>query len=114
MTKNLTCIICPLGCSLTAEIEDGKVVVVNGNGCKRGKAYAESECIAPMRTLTTTVMTKSGRLLSCKTKDPIPKESLFSAMKIINSLKIDLPIKIGDVIIEELFGSKLIATENLD
>ena len=114
MTKNLTCIICPLGCSLTAEVEEGKVVSVSGNGCKRGKAYAESECVCPKRTVTTTVKTNSGRLVACKTKDPIPKESMISLMKIINSLRIDLPIRIGDVIIEEVFGTSVVATENVD
>ncbi len=114
MTKKLTCIVCPLGCSLNAEIEDRKVLSVSGNSCKRGEEYAKTECIAPMRTLTTTVMTTSGKLLSCKTQKPIPKEKLLSAMNIINSLKIDLPKSIGDVIIEDVFGSAIVATENLD
>ncbi len=114
MTKKLTCIICPLGCSLTAETEDGKVISVSGNTCKRGKSYAESECTAPMRTLTTTVLTTAGKLLSCKSAKPIPKEKLLEAMKIINSLKTDLPKRVGDVIIEDVFGSSIIATENLD
>lgn len=114
MTKNLTCIICPLGCSLVCEVEDGKVVSISGNGCKRGKEYAESECVCPKRTVTTTVKTKSGRLVACKTKEPIPKEKMFSLMEIINSLRIDLPIRIGDVIIEDVFGTSVVATENLD
>ena len=114
MKRELTCIICPLGCSLSATIEDGKVVFVEGNTCKRGKSYAEVECIAPVRTLTTTVMSNQNIPVACKTETPIPKEKLFSAMKIINTVKIDLPIRIGDVIIEDVFGSRLIATENID
>lgn len=113
MTRELTCIVCPLGCQLNVQLEDKRVISVSGNGCKRGKEYAQNECIAPRRVLTTTVKTTSGKLLSCKTQRPIPKECLFSAMKIINNLKIDLPISIGDVIIEDVFGSPLVATENL-
>ena len=114
MKRDLTCIICPLGCQLVVEIKDGTVVSVEGNTCPKGKAYAEVECIAPVRTLTTTVMSVSGRPVACKTASPIPKDKLIPAMKIINSLKIDLPIHIGDVIIDDVFGAKLVATENLD
>ena len=114
MKRNLTCIICPVGCSINVNYEEGEILSIEGNRCKRGADYAKDECICPKRTLTTTVITSSGRLVSCKTKDPIPKDKIFSAMKIINSLKIDLPIHIGDVIIEDVFGSKLVATENLE
>ena len=114
MTRELTCIICPIGCALTAQIENGKVVSVSGNTCPKGKAYAEEECIYPKRTLTSTVLSNSGRPISCKTLTPIPKDKIIEAMKIINSVRIDLPISIGDVIIEDVFGSKLVATENID
>ncbi len=114
MIRNLTCIICPFGCSMTLEHEEGNILSVTGNGCKRGLEYAKNECTDPKRTLTTTVKTVSGKFVSCKTETPIPKESLFEAVKIINSLEIDLPIHIGDVIIEDVFGSRILATENLE
>ena len=114
MKRELTCIICPIGCMLTVDIESGRVTKVFGNTCSKGKAYAEEECISPKRTLTTTVLTKSGRPVACKTLTPIPKESVISAMKIINSYKIDLPISIGDVIIEDVYGANIIATQNME
>ena len=114
MTRNLTCIICPIGCEMCIELDEGRVVSISGNTCKRGEAYAREECICPKRTLTTTVMTRSGKLLSCKSETPINKELIFEAMKIINSCEIDLPISIGDVIIDNVFGSRIIATENME
>ena len=54
MIKNITCIICPKGCSLTAEINEG-IVCVNGNTCERGKQYATDECLNPTRTVTSMV-----------------------------------------------------------
>ena len=45
MTRELTCIVCPLGCQLNVQLEDKRVISVSGNGCKRGKEYAENECI---------------------------------------------------------------------
>lgn len=113
MKRELTCIVCPVGCSLVAEIEDGRVLGVSGNKCPRGKVYAETECIAPMRTITTTVKCENGEIVSVKTKNPIPKEKIFEAMKIINCKNPVLPISIGDVIIEDIFGSPVIATGNV-
>ena len=43
-TRNLTCIGCPMGCQLTAELAGGEVVSVRGNTCARGEAYARKEC----------------------------------------------------------------------
>ena len=113
MKRELTCIICPIGCTLSVEIDGGNVICVEGYTCPKGMAYAKEECISPKRTLTTTVMSNAGRPVACKTLTPIPKDKLREAMKIINSFKIDLPISIGDVIIEDVFGSKIVATENL-
>ena len=42
--RNLTCIGCPMGCQLTAELAGGEVVSVRGNTCARGEAYARKEC----------------------------------------------------------------------
>ncbi len=113
MEKNLTCIVCPIGCQITVNVEDNKVLSVNGNGCARGKTYAQSEVLNPVRTITTTVKSADGKIVSVKTATPIPKEKVFEAMKIINKAKPRLPISIGDVIIKDVFGAKLIATKNV-
>ena len=112
MKRELTCIVCPVGCSLTAEIKDGEVQV-RGNTCPRGEKYAKSEIISPMRTITTTVRCKSGEILPVKTDKPIPKEKMFEAMKIINRAHPTLTIALGDIIIEDVFGSNVIATKNM-
>ena len=112
MKKELTCIICPIGCSLVAETDGTNVISVTGNSCPRGKAYAETECISPMRTITTTVISKNGEPICVKTDRPIPKDKVFDAMKIINQVRPDLPISIGDVIIADVFGSNIVATKN--
>lgn len=110
MEKELTCIVCPIGCSLVARVNNGKVEEVSGNNCPRGKAYAETECIAPMRTITTTVRCGNGEIISVKTDRPIPKEKMFEAMKMIHSASVDLPISVGSVIIKDVFGSNVVAT----
>ena len=59
-TRNLTCIGCPLGCALAAEIEHGEVINVTGNTCRRGDDYARKEVTHPARTVTSTVRVTGG------------------------------------------------------
>ena len=112
MKRELTCIAGPLGCSLTVRLEGKTVISVEGNTCPRGKDYAINECTAPVRTVTSTVMCENGGLVSVKTKNPIPKDKIFEAMSIINKTVASLPISVGDIIIEDLFGSQLVATQD--
>lgn len=112
MNRALTCIVCPKGCPLVVEIEDGKVVSVTGNTCKRGEAYAEAECLHPERTITTTVKTKDGEVIPVKTDKPIPKEKMVEIMATINRTVVDLPISVGDVIIKDIYGANVVATCN--
>ncbi len=37
MEKKLTCIECPLGCSLKIDVENSKVITISGNKCPKGK-----------------------------------------------------------------------------
>lgn len=110
MTKNLTCIICPAGCPLTVELDGKTILAVTGNTCPRGRAYAEAECVAPVRTITSTVRCADGGVIAVKTDRPIPKEKMRACMERINSVVAPLPISSGDVIIENVFGSNIIAT----
>ena len=112
MIRELTCIVCPIGCSLTAEIENDKVVSVKGNTCPRGKVYAEAECTHPMRTVTSTMRCSNGEMVSVKTDSTIPKDKMFECMDIINKTTVKLPVHVGDVLIENVFGSNIVATQN--
>ncbi|MBQ8250150.1 MAG: DUF1667 domain-containing protein [Clostridia bacterium] len=111
MKRTLTCIVCPLGCTLEVELDKGNVISVSGNTCVRGKEYAVTECISPMRTVTSTVKCDDGRLVAVKTSRPIPKEKMFDCVKIINNSLAHLPIGIGDVIIKDVYGSDIVATQ---
>lgn len=109
--KELTCIICPMGCRLEAQCEtlaDGtlSVTAVTGNTCPRGAKYAASELTHPERTVTSTVVLTEGRYrrLPVITSGPIPKESIFDVMKEIRAARVTAPVAIGQVIIENVCG----------
>ena len=115
MTRELTCIVCPRGCDLTVTIEDGKVISVGGNACRRGVTYAENECTHPVRTVTSTMACENGAVVSVKTDRPIPKELVFDCMKAINAAKAPEGTKIGDVLIANVLGTdaNIVATPNV-
>lgn len=102
MKKNLTCIECPIGCEIEVELEDGKVMSVKGNTCPRGKMYAENEVICPKRVVTSTVRAENGVMVPVKTDKPIKKSEIFTVMKKINETRCVLPVKIGDILVENI------------
>ena len=114
--REMTCIICPRGCQLTVEYEDKNVLSVKGNACKRGTDYAVAECTCPTRTLTTTVMTKSGDVIAVKTNKPVPKELLFDCMAEINATTAPDGLHLGDVVINNLLdtGADVVVTSYIE
>jgi len=111
---SLTCIECPLGCDVTVTLNEDKVENVVGNSCPRGKLYATEEVVCPKRVLTTTVRAENGKMVSVKSDKPIKKSELFNAIKTINGVIAKLPVKVGDVIIKNIYeGVNIISCVNL-
>ncbi len=114
-TRKIICTCCPMGCHMEVTLKDGDVENVVGNTCNRGKAYAVDECLHPRRTLTTTVKTAHGAMLPVKTAQAIPKEKLFAAMDELRHVTVRTPIRIGDVVAENVAGTGIavIAAKNI-
>lgn len=110
----MTCIVCPMGCQLEVNIENGSVTSVKGNTCPRGVKYAETESTNPQRMVTTTILCDNGELLPVKTDRSVKKEDVFKVMETVNNCIAYLPIKIKDVIIEDVCGANIIAVKNMD
>ena len=110
----LTCVECPMGCSIEVVTEEKKAVLITGNNCPRGKAYAENEVVCPMRVVTSTVRGIEDKLIPVKTDKPVKKSNIFVVMKAINSCKVDRKVKIGDVLIENISdGANLVVSGNV-
>lgn len=115
MKRELTCIICPMGCDITVKFEANRIANISGNTCPRGAEYAKNECTNPQRMLTTTILCENGEMLPVKTDRPIDKNKIFACMHVINQNTAHLPICIGDVIIENILetGSNIVSTKNV-
>lgn len=115
--RDLTCIGCPLGCALQVTLENGEVLSVTGNTCKRGDDYARKEVTHPTRIVTSTVCVRGGEIpmVSVKTQNDIPKEKIMDIMKCINALTVDAPVYIGDTLLSDIAGTgvNLVATKEV-
>jgi len=117
MTRNLTCIECPKGCSLSIDIENCKVVHVRGARCPRGVGYAVAETENPTRIFTSTVPADglSVSRVPVRTDKPIPKKDLFRAAEEVRHILVSSPVKTGDTVADNFLGLgvKLIATREV-
>lgn len=116
--KKLTCINCPVGCSLKVEMDGENVICVSGNTCRRGEIYARKEVTNPTRIVTSTVKVVNGTsgTVSVKTKEDIPKEKIFACVQALKGIEVQAPVHIGDVILENVAGTRvdIVATRNIE
>ncbi len=118
MKKEIICTVCPRGCAVIVEGANGVVQSIEGNGCKRGLTFAETEFTAPVRLLTTTVRVagKENELLPVRTRTPILRDKLFDCMQALKQTTVTLPVKQHDVIIADVCGTgvDVIASRDMD
>ena len=103
----LICINCPRGCLLQVEQQGEE---------SKGIPYAKQEITDPQRVLTILMRPEGAdRPLSVKTDRPVPKALLKECAKAVYSTHPKLPVKYGDVLIENLCGTgaKVIATADM-
>ena len=114
--QDIRCIVCPTGCLVHVENINGELII-EGHSCKRGEVYARDEFIAPKRILTTTMRVENGflPLIPVRSDKPILKEKLADTLKEIAIKNPKAPIKMGDILIENVLGLKvnIIASRDL-
>lgn len=113
--QELICIGCPMGCSLSVEMQGNEVLHVSGNTCPRGDAYARKEMTNPTRIVTSTVCVEGREMLSVKTGSDIPKGKIMDCIKELKGICVKAPVHIGDIIIENVAGTgvPVVATKQI-
>ncbi len=107
-TRAFTCIGCPIGCPLQLEHEGLEITEVTGHGCNRGAKYARQEFTDPRRSISTTIAV-DGALwarLPVKITQPVPKDRVMEAAKVIHELHLQAPVQRGQVLLENLLGEE--------
>ncbi|MDI6870808.1 MAG: DUF1667 domain-containing protein [Bacillota bacterium] len=106
--QRFTCIVCPLGCSLTVTQQPGQAEpAVTGNRCQRGLEYGRTEVSDPRRILTTTISLTGATLrrLPVKTAAPLPKQFLLPGAEALRKVSVAAPVRLGEVILPDLLGT---------
>ena len=119
MSKSYLCIGCPLSCRLEVdEDEAGAIVEVRGFSCKRGKTYAIQEHTDPRRVVTTTVAIEGGALprLPVRSTGAVPKGLVRDICAILRGVKVQAPIRMGDVVLDNVLGTgvDIVATRDME
>ena len=106
--KEIICILCPLGCRGTVNLDEkGKVGQAENYRCKKGREHAMIEGSTPMRVLTGTVLVDSTRriLLPVRTDRPVPRDILMECARLLCRIKLKAPVEIGEIIVPDIMGS---------
>ncbi len=115
--KKVTCIVCPIGCKIKIRTDGRQFEVCDGHKCKRGIEYAMSEALDPRRMLTSSILVNEGEwpLVSVKSSKTVPKNMIFDVLKEIKKSSITAPVKLGQIIIKNVAGTKIdiIATKSI-
>lgn len=118
MIRKMTCIICPNGCDLEAQVADRKCESVSGNLCPKGAQYAAQEVEEPKRTIASSVTVKNGvlPLTSVRLNRAVPKEKIFDVMEAVRRIVLNAPVHAGDIAAEDVLrlGSDLIVTKGVE
>jgi CxxC motif-containing protein len=116
--KELTCVVCPVGCKIKITHDGEKIESVEGNRCDRGYNYAVQEIKNPLRTLVTSVKVNNGNypLASVRSSKEVPLNKINDLMDIIKNTEVDAPVKKGDVVIENPLdlGADIVATRSVN
>lgn len=111
--EQVICIMCPLGCKMKVDEKDGSYHI-RGAACTNGEEYALQEVTAPGRVVMSVLCCEKSDIptVAVKTNKPIPKEKIFQVMQELSKIKIEAPVKVGDIIVENILnlGIDIVAT----
>jgi CxxC motif-containing protein len=104
--REMVCIACPNGCQLTVE-STSKGLVVKGNTCPKGEAYALEEVRDPRRVVTAVVRTTSPQwpCVPVRTVEAVPKALIARLLRSIYRRQVHLPVRRGTKLIEDFGGA---------
>lgn len=118
MLREYTCIVCPNGCDITADFENGEIRSVAGAACDRGEAYVRQELTDPRRTIASSAVVRGGTLplASVRLDAPVPKDRIFDVMDAIRKIELTAPVRIGDIAIADVLGlgCNVVVTKNIE
>jgi CxxC motif-containing protein len=117
MIERLTCLLCPVGCELTADDSAGDLAV-QGNQCEKGLDFALEEVLRPKRNLATSVPLRgtADRMVSVRLSDRVSRDLIFPILAEIARIRPAAPVRRGQILIADVLGTgvDVIATRTVE
>lgn len=117
-TREIVCILCPMGCKIKVKIRNGEVVRIEGAECKRGEDYSMQEVKSPVRDFFTTIRVEGGRMpvLSVRSVGSVPKDMLMPCALELAKIVVSAPVRLGDTIVKNILdlGVDIVATKDVE
>ena len=112
--SELTCTVCPNGCSLIPVTQPDGSIEIQGALCPRGVQFGINEVTSPMRTLTSTLRIRNGAypLVAVRSSAPIPKKELKQRVHELREFSLSAPVTSGERI--NAAGMELIITGSVN
>jgi CxxC motif-containing protein len=106
MSERLTCVLCPIGCSIEA-VRRGETLDVSGQECPKGRDFAVQEILHPMRNLSASVPLRGldARMVSVRLSAAVPRDLIFPILAAIAVLRPAAPVRRGQVLLADVLGS---------
>lgn len=114
--RTYTCVVCPNGCEIDAEMNGG-VLVADGALCPKGEEYVRQEMTDPRRTISTLVKVAGGErdTVSARLSHPVPLAKIRDVMALVRGMECAAPIRAGQALADDLLGlgCRLIAVDDV-
>lgn len=103
-----TCIVCPRGCNLNYEYQDGELIITN-YGCKRGPQYLKQELVAPKRMLATTVRVIGGEIpvVPVYSSEYVDKDDVMEFVSFLKTIEVKAPVECNMEILNSINGKEV-------
>lgn len=117
--KELVCNLCPVHCNMSIEYSkwEDQIKNVYGSRCSRGYEYIKNYKFDQQCMLPTSVRLRGSIAdrLPVNSDAPLPKTIVSEAMNIIKMLEVELPVKSGEIIVENILntGVNIVATKSM-
>ncbi|MBM3156824.1 MAG: DUF1667 domain-containing protein [Chloroflexi bacterium] len=115
--RRFVCVTCPIGCEIDVIHDDGKIISMEGNKCKKSGEFVLQELIEPMRVLTTTVRIQGAKwpVIPVRTDRSVPRRLFPRIMRQIKNTDLQAPVNMLDVVVKDIAGTgaHLIATRTM-
>lgn len=115
--KEITCVVCPIGCKIIVTNEEMNRGVIKGNKCKKGIEYTRNEVLNPRRMLTSSIRVYGGEwpLVSVKSSKPVPKDKIFTILTALHKMVIQAPVYSQQCLMKNVLniGIDIIATKTV-